>query len=69
MSQHVSHPTCFFLSSVFCSGFAKEIVLLEADIKKTKEDVVAVTKDNDELIIIKMVEEAASCKGKINVTT
>lgn len=65
----------FFLSSVFeflfgiCKGGGTTKELLEADIKKIKEDVVTVTKDNEDLIVKEMIEEAASCEGKINVTT
>lgn len=66
-------PYLFFLKLCFlfgiCKGDGTTKELLEAGIKKTKEDVVAVTKDNEELIIKEMVEEAASCEGKINVTT
>lgn len=58
---------CFLFGICKGDGATKE--LLEADIKKTNEDVVAVTKDDEELIIKEMIEEAASCEGKINVTT
>lgn len=56
---------CFLFGICKGDGTTKEF--LEAGIKNTKEDAVAVTKDDEELIIKEMIEEAASCEGKINV--